>query len=79
VSREQLTAAVEAVDATTRPAADTHLDDLLARYSLVRRFLPTLLASLRLQAAPAGVDVLAAWERWAPWRAAGAYEPTRCP
>jgi len=44
------------------PAADTHLDDLLARYSLVRRFLPTLLASLRLQAAPAGVDVLAAWE-----------------
>ncbi len=62
VSREQLTAAVEAVDATTRPAADTHLDDLLARYSLVRRFLPTLLASLRLQAAPAGVDVLAAWE-----------------
>jgi len=62
VSREQFTAAVEAVDATTRPAADTHLDDLLARYSLVRRFLPTLLASLRLQAAPAGVDVLAAWE-----------------
>jgi len=62
VSREQLSAAVEAVDATTRPAVDTHLDDLLARYSLVRRFLPALLATLRLQAAPAGTDVLAAWE-----------------
>ncbi|HOF38221.1 MAG TPA: hypothetical protein PLZ83_15675 [Dermatophilaceae bacterium] len=32
VSREQLAAAVQAVDATTRPPADTHLDDLLARY-----------------------------------------------
>ena len=62
VSREQLAAAVEAVDATTRPAADTHLDDLLARYSLVRRFLPALLATLRLEASPAGADVLAACE-----------------
>ena len=32
VSREQLAAAVQAVDATTRPPADTPLDDLLARY-----------------------------------------------
>ncbi len=62
VSREQLAAAVEAVDATTRPAVDTHIDDLLTRYSLVRRFLPALLGTLRLQAAPGGVDVLAAWE-----------------
>ncbi len=62
VSREQLAAAVEAVDASTRPAVDTHLDELLARYSLVRRFLPALLATLRLQAAPGGTDVLAAWE-----------------
>jgi TnpA family transposase len=62
VSREQLAAAVEAVDATTRPAADTHLDDLLSRYGLVRRFLPTLLATLHLEAAPGGTDVLAAWK-----------------
>lgn len=62
VSREQLAAAVEAVDATTRPAADTHLQDLLARYSLVRRFLPVLLSAFWLEAAPAGADVLAAWE-----------------
>jgi len=62
VSREQLAAAVEAVDATTRPAVDTHLDDLLTRYSLVRRFLPALLATLQLHAAPGGTDVLAAWE-----------------
>jgi len=62
VSREQLAAAVEAVDATTRPAVDTHLDELLTRYSLVRRFLPALLATLQLEAAPGGADVLAAWE-----------------
>jgi len=62
VSREQLTAAVQAVDAATRPAVDTHLQDLFARYSLVRRFLPALLDTLRLQAAPAGTEVLAAWE-----------------
>lgn len=62
VSREQLTAAVAAVDATTRPAADTHLDDLFTRYSLVRRFLPALLSTLKLQAAPGGTDVLQAWE-----------------
>lgn len=62
VSREQLAAAVEAVDVTTRPAVDTHLDELLSRYSLVRRFLPALLATLRLEAAPSGADVLAAWE-----------------
>lgn len=62
VSREQLTAAVQAVDATTRPAADTHLDDLLTRYGLVRRFLPTLLTTLQLRAAPGGTNVLAAWE-----------------
>ena len=61
VSREQLAAAVQAVDATTGPAADTHLDDLLTRYGLVRRFLPALLATLRLDAAPGGTDVLVAW------------------
>jgi len=60
--------AVDRIDSTglgapsTRatPAADTHLADLLARYSLVRRFLPALVTTLRLHAALAGADVLAA-------------------
>ncbi len=43
-----------------RVSGDTHLDDLLTRYSLVRRFLPALLATLQLHAAPGGTDVLAA-------------------
>ncbi len=62
VSREQLAAAVEAVNATTRPAVDTHLEQLLTRYSLVRRFLPALLTTVRLEAAPGGADVLVAWQ-----------------
>ena len=79
MSREQLAAAVEAVDATTRPEADTHLEDLLARYGLVRRFLPALLATLRLQAAPGGADVLEAWEALrALERAAGRSALKRC-
>jgi len=61
--------AVDRIDSTglgapsTRatPAADTHLADLLARYSLVRQFLLALVTTLRLQAAPAGTDVLAAF------------------
>ncbi len=36
--------------------------DLLARYGLVRRFLPALLTTLHLKAAPAGADVVEAWE-----------------
>lgn len=62
VSREQLTAAVLAVDATTSPETDTYLQDFLTRYTTVRRFLPALLATLRLEAATGGADVLAAWE-----------------
>jgi len=62
VSRAQLQAAVAAaVDETTRPEVDTHLADLLARYTTVRRFLPALLTTVQLQAAPGGVDQLAAF------------------
>lgn len=53
---------MQAVDAATRPEVDPHLADLMPRYGLVRRFLPTLLATLRLEAAAAGDDVLAAWK-----------------
>ena len=62
VSREQLSAAVEAVKATSGPQGDVHLENLLARYTLVRRFLPALLATVRLRAAPGGAEVLAAWQ-----------------
>lgn len=76
VTREQLQAAVAAVDQTTRPDVDTHLQDLLTRYTTVRRFLPAPLTTLTganpssrtgngsapaLLAAPGGVDVLAAF------------------
>ena len=61
VSREQLAAAVAAVADIERPAVDAHLDDLLSRYSSVRRFLPSLLATLNLHAAPGGQDALAAF------------------
>jgi len=66
VSRANLEAAVAAVDQTTRPDVDTHLADLLSRYTTVRRFLPALLTTTTggtatLQAAPGGVEVLAAF------------------
>jgi TnpA family transposase len=59
VSRDQLNAAVAAVADIDRPAVDVHLDDLLSRYNSVRRFLPALLGTLQLQAAPGGRDALA--------------------
>lgn len=40
VPSRDLTAAIEVVGALTRPEEDHHYDDLLSRYSLVRRFLP---------------------------------------
>jgi len=61
VTRAQLTAAIAAVDETTRPEVDTHLADLLGRYTTVRRFLPALLTTLQLQAAPGGTDALTAF------------------
>ena len=61
VSRAQLEAAVAAVNETTRPEVDTHLADLLSRYTTVRRFLPALLSTLQLRAAPGGVEHLAAF------------------
>jgi len=61
VSRAEPEAAVAAVTQTTQPQVDTHLADLLARYSTVRRFLPALLTTMTFQAAPGGVDQLAAF------------------
>ena len=61
VTRAQLTAAIAAADETTRPEVDTHLADLLGRYTTVRRFLPALLTTLQLQAAPGGTDALTAF------------------
>ena len=70
VSRAQLEAAVAAVGQTTRPDVDTHLTDLLSRYTTVRRFLPALLTTMTstttattptLRAAPGGVEALEAF------------------
>lgn len=59
VSQRQLTAAIEVVGDLTRPKEDHHYDDLLSRYSLVRRFLPKLLDTINFAATAAGEPVLA--------------------
>lgn len=61
VPREQLREASDIVLAQTRPAEDVQAEDLVKRYSMVRRFLPKLFASLDLDATPAGLPVLEAW------------------
>ena len=58
VPPRELTAAIEAVGALTRPQDDHHYDDLLLRYSLVRRFLPALLDTINFSATAAGEPVL---------------------
>ena len=60
VSPAELTAAVDAVGALTRPPDDHHYDDLLSRYALVRRFLPALLQTIEFDATAAGQPVVSA-------------------
>ena len=61
VPREQLLEASATIFGLTRPAEDVQAEDLVKRYSMVRRFLPKLFASLDLAATPAGLPVLEAW------------------
>jgi TnpA family transposase len=61
VPREQLLEASDTILGLTRPAEDVRAEDLVKRYSMVRRFLPKLFDSLDLDATPAGTDVLEAW------------------
>lgn len=61
VPREKLEEASDTVLGLARPAEDVQAEDLVKRYSMVRRFLPKLFASLGLDATPAGLPVLEAW------------------
>jgi hypothetical protein len=59
ISREQLAAATERVGELARPADDTgYYEELLGRYSQVRRFMPDLLRTIEFQATTAGQPVL---------------------
>jgi len=61
VPREQLLEASDTILGLTRPAEEVQAEDLVKRYSMVRRFLPKLFVSLDLAATPAGLPVLEAW------------------
>ena len=58
VPRGELLQAARTVDELARPGEDTEAEQLLARYSFVRQFLPALLDTIRLEAAPAGQPIL---------------------
>jgi TnpA family transposase len=60
VSRAVLEAAVAQVDSLTRPPDDPYLDELLAQYRRIRRFLPHLAKAAAFGAMPAGRPVLEA-------------------
>ena len=61
VPRERLFEASDAVKELTRSSEEVKAGDLLNRYSMVRRFLPKLFASMEFEATPAGMSVLEAW------------------
>ena len=60
IERGELAAAVGRVEALARPPEDVYCRELLAGYGRVRRFLPTLLRTVRFEATPAGEPVRAA-------------------
>jgi TnpA family transposase len=62
VPRAAIEAAMARVDALARPPDDPLFDELLAGYGRVRRFLPDLVRTARLGAAPAAKPLLAAVE-----------------
>jgi hypothetical protein len=53
-----LAAAVIAVSELTRPPDDTYAEELVGRYALMRRFLPTFLHTLEFESTPGGRPVL---------------------
>jgi len=55
-----ITAAVETIEALARPSDVDIQPELIARYTLVRRFLPTLLRTIAFQGTAAGRPVLTA-------------------
>ena len=60
VPRDELLQAARTVDELARPTEETEAEQLLARYSFVRQFLPALLDTITLEAAPAGQPILEA-------------------
>lgn len=71
IQREQLEAALGKVNALVRPSEDVYYQELLRHWRRVRRFLPTLLKTIRFGATPAGQVVVEALEYLAKqeWRA----------
>ncbi len=61
VSRNDLEAAIATVARIDIQPVDAHLNDLMSRYSSVRRFLPTLLRTMDLRSAPGGQSALEAF------------------
>jgi hypothetical protein len=57
-SNETYTATVETIEALARPSNVDIQPELIARYTLVRRFLPTLLRTISFQGTAAGRPVL---------------------
>ncbi len=60
VAMEDLAAAVATVEALTRPPDERHYPEILDRYSLVRRFLPTLLRTVTFGGTADGQPVVEA-------------------
>jgi Domain of unknown function (DUF4158) len=60
ISAEHLQAAVGTVGELTRPPDDTYAQELLGRYLMMRRFLPSLLRTLDFDATPSGRPTLSA-------------------
>ncbi len=55
---EQLQTAVTVVGELTRPPDDTYAQELVGRYALIRRFLPTFFRTLEFESTPGGQSVL---------------------
>ncbi len=60
LERKDLEAAVNQVDSIVRPPEDVYYRELAGSYARVRRFLPSLLRTVRFDATPAGQAVLEA-------------------
>jgi hypothetical protein len=60
IAAERLQAAVEAIAALTRPQDDRFFPELVAQYGRVRRFLPSLLRTIRFEGTAEGAPVLRA-------------------
>lgn len=61
VPKERILDAAEAVEGLVRPAEDVRTEDLMRRFTMVRKFVPRLLSSVPLGSTPAGKPVLEAW------------------